>query len=215
MNYRTARVDNMVAEVESESKINQEKVTTTMATLRQLINEQEQVLLEQIKNTEKDEKKTIEEYKRNLQGEQQGLIEQIFNVIAIRRDRQPRKLLEAKQTFQEYITNMDARLVQLKPWTRKKQQVLGIDEIDKLKKAVEDVKVAEVPKHVNDKLTQLINNNTDKSKLSLVNLELKDMDMEIVANEMAINKVISKRKTKFLFIYFYYTYIGTENIGTV
>ena len=205
----------MVAEVESESKINQEKVTTTMATLRQLINEQEQVLLEQIKNTEKDEKKTIEEYKRNLQGEQQGLIEQIFNVIAIRRDRQPRKLLEAKQTFQEYITNMDARLVQLKPWTRKKQQVLGIDEIDKLKKAVEDVKVAEVPKHVNDKLTQLINNNTDKSKLSLVNLELKDMDMEIVANEMAINKVISKRKTKFLFIYFYYTYIGTENIGTV
>jgi len=215
LNYRTARVDNMVAEVESESKINQEKVTTTMATLRQLINEQEQVLLEQIKNTEKDEKKTIEEYKRNLQGEQQGLIEQIFNVIAIRRDRQPRKLLEAKQTFQEYITNMDARLVQLKPWTRKKQQVLGIDEIDKLKKAVEDVKVAEVPKHVNDKLTQLINNNTDKSKLSLVNLELKDMDMEIVANEMAINKVISKRKTKFLFIYFYYTYIGTENIGTV
>ena len=205
MNYRTARVDNMVAEVESESKINQEKVTTTMATLRQLINEQEQVLLEQIKNTEKDEKKTIEEYKRNLQGEQQGLIEQIFNVIAIRRDRQPRKLLEAKQTFQEYITNMDARLVQLKPWTRKKQQVLGIDEIDKLKKAVEDVKVAEVPKHVNDKLTQLINNNTDKSKLSLVNLELKDMDMEIVANEMAINKVISKRKTKFLFIYLHYT----------
>jgi len=195
----------MVAEVESESKINQEKVTTTMATLRQLINEQEQVLLEQIKNTEKDEKKTIEEYKRNLQGEQQGLIEQIFNVIAIRRDRQPRKLLEAKQTFQEYITNMDARLVQLKPWTRKKQQVLGIDEIDKLKKAVEDVKVAEVPKHVNDKLTQLINNNTDKSKLSLVNLELKDMDMEIVANEMAINKVISKRKTKFLFIYLHYT----------
>ena len=205
MNYRTARVDNMVAEVESESKINQEKVKTTMATLRQLINEQEQVLLEQIKNTEKDEKKTIEEYKRNLQGEQQGLIEQIFNVIAIRRDRQPRKLLEAKQTFQEYITNMDARLVQLKPWTRKKQQVLGIDEIDKLKKAVEDVKVAEVPKHVNDKLTQLINNNTDKSKLSLVNLELKDMDMEIVANEMAINKVISKRKTKFLFIYLHYT----------
>jgi len=205
LNYRTARVDNMVAEVESESKINQEKVTTTMATLRQLINEQEQVLLEQIKNTEKDEKKTIEEYKRNLQGEQQGLIEQIFNVIAIRRDRQPRKLLEAKQTFQEYITNMDARLVQLKPWTRKKQQVLGIDEIDKLKKAVEDVKVAEVPKHVNDKLTQLINNNTDKSKLSLVNLELKDMDMEIVANEMAINKVISKRKTKFLFIYLHYT----------
>jgi len=195
----------MVAEVESESKINQEKVKTTMATLRQLINEQEQVLLEQIKNTEKDEKKTIEEYKRNLQGEQQGLIEQIFNVIAIRRDRQPRKLLEAKQTFQEYITNMDARLVQLKPWTRKKQQVLGIDEIDKLKKAVEDVKVAEVPKHVNDKLTQLINNNTDKSKLSLVNLELKDMDMEIVANEMAINKVISKRKTKFLFIYLHYT----------
>ena len=46
-------MDNMVAEVESESKINQEKVTTTMATLRQLINEQEQVLLEQIKNTEK------------------------------------------------------------------------------------------------------------------------------------------------------------------
>lgn len=215
MNYRTTQVDNMVAEIESESKVNQEKVSTTMAALRQLINEQEQVLLEQIKNTEKNEKKTIEEYKRNLQGEQQGLIEQIFNVIAIRRDRQPRKLLEAKQTFQEYITNMDARLVQLKPWTRKKQQVLGIDEIDKLKKAVEDVKVAEVPKHVNDKLTQLINNNTDKSKLSLVNLELKDMDMEIVANEMAINKVISKRKTKFLFIYFYYTYIGTENIGTV
>ena len=195
----------MVAEIESESKVNQEKVSTTMAALRQLINEQEQVLLEQIKNTEKNEKKTIEEYKRNLQGEQQGLIEQIFNVIAIRRDRQPRKLLEAKQTFQEYITNMDARLVQLKPWTRKKQQVLGIDEIDKLKKAVEDVKVAEVPKHVNDKLTQLINNNTDKSKLSLVNLELKDMDMEIVANEMAINKVISKRKTKFLFIYLHYT----------
>jgi len=157
----------MVAEIESESKVNQEKVSTTMAALRQLINEQEQVLLEQIKNTEKNEKKTIEEYKRNLQGEQQGLIEQIFNVMTIRRDKQPKKLLEAKEMFQEYIANMDTRLVELKPWTRKKQQVLGIDELDKLKKAVEDVKVAEVPMHVNDKLQELINNNIKCKKYHL------------------------------------------------
>jgi len=211
LNYRTDRAEKSMNEIENESRSNQEKVTTTMATLRQLINDQEQVLLERIKTEEKNARKSFEQYKRNLQQEQQGLIKEICNVVDIRRDKQPKKLLEAKQTFQQYIKDMDTRLIDLKPLTRKKYQITGFDKVNELQTAIQNLKVAEQPKHVNDVLQQRINSTTDRSKLSLVGLQLNDMDMEIVANEMAINRVNKEKQNFFLFI----CTVGIENIGTV
>jgi hypothetical protein len=190
LNYRCKRVDKVVTEIENESKNNQEKVTTAMTSLRQLIDQQERVLLEEIQNIETNEKKPIEEYKRKLQGEQQGLIEQIFNVVAVSKDKQPKKLLEAKKSFEDYITKMDSRLVELKPTTRIKNRISGIEKIKEMETQIQNVKVEKEPKYENQQLQQRITNNSDKSKLNLTDLALKDMDMEIVANELAINNAL-------------------------
>jgi methionyl-tRNA formyltransferase len=179
----------MVTEIENESKTNQEKVTTTMASLRQLIDDQEQVLLEQIRNVEINDKEPTQEYKRNLQVEQQGLVEQILNVMAVWKDKQPKKLLEAKQSFDKYIQKMDSRLLELKPLTRIKNHLTGIEEIKEIETQIRNMKLEKLPKHKNEQLQQRIANNPDRSKLNLFNLKLNDMDMEIVANEMAMNNV--------------------------
>ncbi|CAF4672526.1 unnamed protein product, partial [Rotaria socialis] len=81
VNYRSDRVDKLLTEIEEESRVNQSEVTTAIASIRQVIDEQERVLLESVRKTEKDEKKKVEDYKRELQGEQQNLIEQILKFV--------------------------------------------------------------------------------------------------------------------------------------
>lgn len=189
LNYRSNRVDKMMTEIESERKTNENQVTTAMATLRQLIDKQEQELLKQIRDVETTDQKPIEEYKKKLQGEQQGLIEQIFNVVAVCKDKQPKKLLDAKRSFENYIQKMDSRLLELKPLTRIKNHISGTDIIEEVKTRIQTIKLEKKPKHENSTLEQRIANNSDKSKLNLTDMQLKDIDMEIVANELTINHV--------------------------
>ena len=178
-----------MAEIESESKTNEEEVTKAMASLRQLIDKQEKDLIKQIRTGETNEKKTVEDYKQKLQGEQQGLIEEIFKVVAVCKDKQPKKLLDAKRSFEDYIKRMDSRLLELKPLTRIKNQVSGTDKIKELETQIRSIKLEQKKKHENAKLRQDIANNTDKSRLKLASMQLKDEDMELVADELKINNV--------------------------
>ena len=179
----------MMTEIESERKTNENQVTTAIATLRKLIDKQEEELLKQIRDVEATEQKPIEEYKKKLQGEQQGLIEQIFNVVAVCKDKQPKKLLDAKRSFENYIQRMDSRLLELKPLTRIRYHISGTDIIEEVKTRIQTIKLEKKLKHENSTLEQRIANNSDKSKLNLTDMQLKDIDMEIVANELTINHV--------------------------
>ena len=92
MTYRSNRVNKMLNEIEKESQENQSTVTTAIRSIRQVIDEQERVLLESVQKTEKDERKIVEDYKRLLQGEQQNLIEQILKFVVVCHDKNPKKL---------------------------------------------------------------------------------------------------------------------------
>ena len=182
-------MDKIIIEIENECKTNQEKVTTAMASLRELIDQHERVLLEEIRNVGRDETKTVEQYKQKLQGEQQGLIVQIFNVVAVCKDKQPKKLLDAKRSLEDYIQKMDSSLLELKPLTRTKKHIQGIEQIKEVETQIRNLKVEKEDKYENQQIQQRIANNPDKSKLNLASLQLKDADMEIVANELVINNV--------------------------
>jgi hypothetical protein len=179
----------MITEIETESESNQTKVTATMASLRQIINEQEQVLLENIRNVEKDQKKTVEVYKCRLQGEQQSLIEQVFNFVDVSKDKQPKKLLDAKQPFENYMKQTDSNLLELRPLRRTKNYIPGLEKIKEMEAQIRNISLVPVPKHENQQLKQLIANSLDKSTLNLPSLQLTDLDMEIIAYELEINKV--------------------------
>jgi hypothetical protein len=179
----------MITEIEEETQSNQSKVTEAMASFRQIIDEQERVLLKNIQDVEKNEKQSIEEYKRQLQGEQQNLIEQILNVVVISKDKQPMKRWEAKKPFDDYIKGTHLKLLELKPLTRTKQHVLGLDKLKGMEDDIKNIKVDKVPEYQNQPLRQRIASNTDRSKLNLSSSKLTDQDMEIVASELKTNKV--------------------------
>ncbi|CAF4653303.1 unnamed protein product, partial [Rotaria socialis] len=191
VNYRSDRVDKMLTEIEEESRVNQSEVTTAIGSLRQLIDERERVLLESVRNTEKDEKKKVEDYKRKLQGEQQNLIEQILKFVVVCHDKNPKKLLDAKKPFEDYIKATDTKLLELKPLTRAKKGLPGLKALKDMETQIRNITL-EALKYDNEKLRQLIANTVDKSTLNLSSSELKDRDMEIVAKELEINRSLTK-----------------------
>ena len=179
----------MITEIEEESQTNQSEVTVAMASLRQVIDEHEQVLIKNIRDVEKDQKRSIEGYKRQLQGEQQSLIEQVLNSVNIRKEKQPMKRWEAKTPFEDYIRRTDLKLLELKPLTRTGHYIPGLKKLREMETEIRNIKVETVPKYQNPQLQQRIASNANKTTLDLTSLNLTDKDMEIVAAELEINKV--------------------------
>ncbi|CAF3407059.1 unnamed protein product [Rotaria socialis] len=191
VNYRSDRVDKLLTEIEEESRVNQSEVTTAIASIRQVIDEQERVLLESVRKTEKDEKKKVEDYKRELQGEQQNLIEQILKFVVVCHDKNPKKLLDAKKPFEDYIKATDTKLLELKPLTRTEKGLPGLKALKDMETQIRNITL-ETLKYDNEKLRQLIACIPDKSTYNLSNLKLTDLDMEIVAKELEINTSLTK-----------------------
>ena len=179
----------MVAEIEEESQSNQTKVKAAIASLREIINRQEEELLNHIVEDADSQKRPIEDYKRELQGEQQGLIEQLLGFMTIRRDKEPKKLLEAKPLFDSYRKRADERLLALKPLSRIKKHIVGLEKLQGMETDIRNLKVAPAPKYTNPTLRQRIDNGKNQATLDLSSATLTDQDMEMVASELEINKV--------------------------
>lgn len=193
MNYRSDRAGKVITEIEEESKFNQSEVTKAMASVRQLIDQHESVLIEDIQRIEKVQRESIEKYKQQLQGEQQGLIEQIKTFMVVCQDKQPKKRKEAKIVFDDYIKKVDAKLLELKPQTKIKQHVVGLRQImeTEIKDQIQKIKIGKDPNDENEKqiLQQRITSNPNKATLNLGSSQLKDLHMEIVALELKANRV--------------------------
>ncbi|CAF4658285.1 unnamed protein product, partial [Rotaria sp. Silwood2] len=193
LNYRSNRVENMVTEIERETESNKAKVTETITSLRQIIDKHEQDLLENIEKVENEEKKKTVNYKRQLQGEQQQLIEQIFNFVITCQDKHPKKRFEAKKVFDDYIQRAQLKLLELKPLPRIKYHIGDFnDKIREIEAQLRNFKVEKAPAHENKKVQDRIKDSPDKSILDLSSLELNDKDMEIVATELEINRTLKK-----------------------
>ena len=186
-------MDKVYREVETESEKNRNKVTGAMTSLRQLIDQQEQILLEKIKTKEKEEKENIESYKRELQGEQQNLIKQVFNFVVARRDRTSKKLLSARKPFEDYLNRIETRLTELKPWTRPKLDIIGFEKIQEIETQIRNFRLDSMIKHENPELAQKLNNHRNQPIWNLSNSGLNDLDMELVGMELTMNRVSSTR----------------------
>lgn len=179
----------MLIEIEEESEMNRKTVTDKMTSLRQLIIEQEQNLLQNIEDTKKEQKKSVEDYKRLIQNEQQNLIEQILDFVIISKDNQPNKLLNGKSTFQDYINKTHQKLIQLKPLTRNKKYLSQIDKLKDIENQIKNIKLENINEYQNPKLLKQFIDHGNNPILNLTNQQLNNLDMEIVANQLEINKV--------------------------
>ncbi len=189
MNYRSNRAEKLIAEIEEEKESNKSKVIEAMDSLRKIIDKQQKVLLDNIENVEKDEKKPIEDYKRLLQGEQQSLIEQVLNFVVVCKDKQPKKRLEAKRPFEDYIRRTRLKLLELKPLTRTTNHIPGFEKIKEIEAQIRNMKLEKVPTYENPQLQQRIASNGTNTTLALNNSNLTDQDMEIVARMLETNRV--------------------------
>ena len=189
MNYRSNRTEQLITEIEEESKSNQEKVTAEMDTLRQLINQHEQALIENIQQAEHEQKGPIAEYKQQLQGEQQGLIKEILGFMVVSQTKQLTKRREAKTIFDNYIKQTELKLIELRPKTRIKHNVTGLDKIREIEAQIRNIKLETEANYVNTQLKQRIDAGKNQATFNLSGSNLNDQDMELMAQELEINKV--------------------------
>jgi len=191
-------VEKMVTEIEKEKKSNKSKVVDAMDSFRKIIDEKEKALLENIDNTEREEMKSAEEYKRKLQGEHQNLIEEVLNFVVVCTDKQPTKRFEAKSSFDDYIKRTKTKLLELKPKTRNGNHIPGLQILQQMEQQIQSINVEKVPKYKNKELQDAITKNGNNSTLNLQSIQLTDQDMEIVANLLEKNTV---RKTSLTYHY--------------
>ncbi|CAF1014647.1 unnamed protein product, partial [Adineta ricciae] len=193
LNYRSDRADKMIIEVEKEREFNETQVRETMQNLRELIDRREETLLGEIHQVETIDKRRIEEHKRSLQDEQQNLIEQVFNFAAVSKDKRPQRLLDARRPFEDFIRRTDARLLELKPLSRIKNYIAGLEDLATVQTKIENVKF-EPRKHTNPDVEKIFNNNPNSTALNLSSSRLKDLDMELVANRLAFHRTLTTLK---------------------
>ena len=183
-------------EIEEESKSNRSKVAVAMNSLRTMIDEQEDVLMNRIQQEEDHQKEPIEEFKRNLQDEQHKLVQQILDFVIIGPEKQKVKRMTAKQKFDEYMRITNVKLQELRPRTRKKFHILDLEaKVEDIKNKIRSVHLVEKQRYDNPPLRERIKNIPDKTTYNLANSNLTDLDMEIVAQELETNRV----KTQYIF----------------
>ena len=191
MNYRSDRADKLIIEVEKERQFNETQVRETMQNLRDLIDRREETLLDEIQQAEAIDKSAIEEHKRLLQDEQQKLIEKVLDFAVVSKDKQPRRLLDARGPFDDFIRTADAKLLDLKPRSRIKKHVTGLKDLANLQTMIQNVKF-EPLKHTNPDVEQMFDKNPNSTTLNLSSSKLNDLDIELVANRLACHRVLPK-----------------------
>lgn len=177
-------------EIEEESKSNRSKVAVAMNSLRTLIDEHEEVLMNGIQHEEDHQKGPIEEFKRQLQDEQHKLVQQILDFVIISPDRQKVKRMTAKQKFDEYMRITNMKLQELRPRTRKKFHIVDLNaKVEDIKTKIRNVQLEEKRRYDNPPFRDRIKNLPDKTTYNLANTNLTDLDMEIVAQELETTRV--------------------------
>ncbi|CAF3466964.1 unnamed protein product [Rotaria sp. Silwood1] len=190
LNYRSKRVVKLTTDIDKEADTNKDEVTKAIQSLRELIDEQERGLLEEIEKKKEEKKNIIENQKEKLQIEQKNFIKEISKVIVNGRDRQPRKRHEARMAFKTYLQETNGKLSEWEPLPRQKHHVANLNKLNDIKTNIKNIKL-EVKKHINKDLEQKIVNNGNQPILNLSSCDprLNDVDMEIVANQLENNRV--------------------------
>lgn len=163
-----------------------------MNALRELITNHEKDLIGKIKKAAEDQIGPIEEYKRQLQGEQQKLIKEISGFMDVSQNKQITARRKAKIKIDDYVKETAVKLIQLRPKTRIKHQLTDFDKMkvkEEIGKQLEKIKLEKTPDHTNAQLEPKITAGKTQATLNLSGSNFNDQDMELMAKELEINKV--------------------------
>ncbi|CAF4556775.1 unnamed protein product [Rotaria sp. Silwood2] len=169
--------------IDNNSKSDRQRMTESMAELRQIIDEHEKNMLQNISNTEEEQKTKLEDYKRSLTNDLQHLNMQKMSFEMLSLISNHNKLLEVKQGFDNYVNETNEKLKLLPMPTVTEYFLEGIDQLQSLKQNILQCgRYIEVPPYRNPQLEQFINDNRKNRRIDLKLRNLTDSDMKIVAD---------------------------------
>lgn len=191
LSYRCNRAEKLAVDIKKESEENQKQVQKEIKELRENIDRYEETLVNEIKEKENQQIHTIRDYRKQLQGEQQNLIKEIFHYVTVNKDKEPQKMAEAKRRFNTYKETATGKLLQLRVPPRIQRHVPDLNKLKTWATDLRTIKLVEKPKEENQPMRQKLTSIANGQPLDLSSLTLKDQDMETLVDELASNTVRS------------------------
>ena len=189
LSYRCNRAEKLAAAITNESQENQKKVQTEIDSLREVIDRYEETLVNDIKEKEDQQIRELRNFRKQVQGEQQTLIKEIFHYVTVNKDKEPQKMAEAKRRFNAYKETATGKLLQLKVPPRIERHVPNLNQLRTMATDIQNIKLADKPKVQNDALQRKLAAGRNGQILDLQSSDLNDQDMETLADELASNTV--------------------------
>ncbi|CAF1054365.1 unnamed protein product [Adineta steineri] len=192
-NCDSALAEYALAEVDKDIDSNIKMVKKTMSLLRQMIDDRENTIVQEIIDIETKQKKEIENCKTPLRNQLQflSLRKATLDMLLITKDHT--KLLKAKKEFDDYLKKTNETLQSLQIPTRVIYHSQGLNQLQQLKEEI--LQHGQYVKYNNPELEKLIKDIGTNQALDLGNKQLICHDMTIVADVLRKTTV---RKTIFL-----------------
>ena len=136
MNKLIDQANRSLANIQYASRSSADTFTEAFKSLREIIDEHEKAVLQQISDTEESQKKTMVDYRGRMQGELETLNQQIADFTMIVKAKSPTKLMQAEQRFDEFIKGADGQLKKLALPTIAEHHLEGLDKLSVVKEEI-------------------------------------------------------------------------------
>jgi hypothetical protein len=172
-------------------------IEEVMGSLREIIDQHEKTMMQQVLTTEKDQRKRFEDYRTLLKSELQSLNTQKATLEVLLSSGNQTKLLQSSKRFVEYVDKTSGTLKSLSMPTRTHYCLQGLDQLRILReKILQCGKYIETPPYRNPQLEEIIAENRMKQELNLSDKSLTDLDMIIVTDLLRSSTVSIEHSSK-------------------
>jgi len=179
-----------INEIDNDSKSSRSIIAEVIGSLREIIDQHEKAMMEQVSKAEKDQRKQFEDYKTLLTCELQSLNTQKATLEVLLSSKNQTKLLQSSKRLVEYMDKINGTLKSLSMPTRTNYCLQGLDQLQIFgEKIIQCGKYIQAPPYHNPGLEKIIAVNQKKQELDLSNKSLSDSDMMAVTNELRKNTV--------------------------
>jgi hypothetical protein len=167
-------------------------IEEVIGSLREIIDQHEKAMMQQVLTAEKNQKKQFEDYKTLLKSELQSLNTQKVTLEVLLSSKNQTKVLQSSKRFVEYVDKTSGTLKSLRMPTRTNYCLQGLDQLQIFgEKILQCGKYIEAPPYRNPELEKIIADNRTKQELNLSDKSLTDSDMIIVTGLLR-NSTVSR-----------------------
>ena len=188
LNNRLKLPDILKNEIDYVTVLSLKKLSEGLESLRQIIDDHEKAIIQQIEENATKQRKRTEEYEKQLQNEQQNLNIQSALFETLKLTKNNTKLLQLKQELTDYVHKTFKDLVALETPNATGYSIEGLDKLEELKENIlEYGRFVESPPYSNPELMESINQT--KSTLYVGHRSLNTQDLKIIINVLQNNLV--------------------------